>query len=318
MQGYFSKYKERIFLHGDSVAEQQRQRLARNVSLAFANAPDYIVVQINGADVGCRVVDDKTTRQGYRSSSTMKTLIFESGTLFETGNYVDMDNQKWLITDFINDVIPKAHIQLCNNVLKFIDDAGAIVEYPAFVQNKSLYTTGVDGGRIISIPDSKITVGVAFNEDTSKLARDKRFLFGRNGKYFAYKLTLIDIATIPGLALLVMEEDAIQPEDNLELGIADYNRKVDPSPTPTDIIITGDNSIRVGMVNTYTADSEVIWTLTNEDGSPTSYASIIESSSLQCKVEAGSTPNKKIVLTAISVADETVSASLIISIKSLF
>lgn len=300
------------------MAEISRNRIAESVNDAFANAPDYIEIAINDESVGCRMIEDRTTRQGYRTSSTMKTLLFRPSVEYPIGTYLGIGNDTWFIADFVDGVVPKAHIQKCNNTMKFINNGGELVERPVFIQNKSLYTTGVDDGRVISLPDTKISVAVPFDSETSALSRDRRFLFGYGGRYFAYKVTLVDVVTINGLALLIMEEDAIQPSDNLELGIADYDAKIDPPPSPASIIITGDSSIRTGMVNTYTADSEVTWTLTNEDGTPTSYASIIESSLLECKVKAGDTSNKKIVLVATSVVDETVTATLTITIKGLF
>lgn len=314
---YFERYKARVTTLGQGMADISRNRVVESVNAAFANAPDYIEVIIDGKPVGCRMIEDRTTREGYRISSTMKTLLFMPSVEYPVGTYIGIGDDTWFITDYAKDVVPKAHVQKCNNVMKFINDNDKLIERPVFIQNKSLYTTGVADGRVMSLPDAKVSVSVPLDGETLNLARDKRFLFGYSGKYFAYKTTLVDIVTINGLALLIMEEDVFRSDDNLELGIADYRSHDNDDPSPT-IIITGGSEIRIGAISNYVADQEVVWSIVGEDGTTTTYASIVESTSTTCVVKAGSTANKKVVLKASLVADMDNVVEHLITIRSLF
>ncbi len=99
-------------------------------------------------------------------------------------------------------------------------------------------------------------------------------------------------------------------------------------PDNWSVIIEGVDSIRKSQSATYTAkilnngiedaSKTVIWSIRNEDGTSTPYATIQSQTGTSCTVKAGGTQNKYIVLRATRTDDTSMYAEKTIQIKALF
>ena len=310
-----------------------------NVLLADAKARfELQKTSLEGKSALVDGVSEKIVAQNHTNPLNQakydKKISFDITSSAHTGSILVFDGITWIVTSKMFDKMAYkvGSVLECNNTLKWIDDSGAIKSCPAFLQNKSLYTTGVESNKWINVPDSKVNGYIPVNADTILLNRDKRFLVGHNGKLYAYKITLIDLVTLPGLMLIIMEEDMIRTDtDNLELGIADY---IAPTPTPSpaeeglEIVISGDSTVRATLTESYTStvyedgdvvSKNVVWSIANTDATGTPYATITTQSGTGCTITAGNYVGKYVTLTASLTDDEvTTTAQVQIKIVGLF
>lgn len=188
----------------------------RNIELA-KDSFDGIDVLVNGNPQRVIMYDK------YSTTWTWKYVIDLKGNL-KYGDIIETPDDIWLIVrlESENVVYQKWIAEKCNTYIKWVDQNGVIQSYPCIFYFNTKSNFGVDEKPILSLPNGRRQVVVQNNEHTSKIGRNKRFIFGG----VAYKVIDFDIVSDPGLVNLSLQEDQIQVTDNLELGIADYFNNV--------------------------------------------------------------------------------------------
>ena len=164
----------------------------------------------------------------------------------------------------------------CQYNVKILDDDGITTwNYPCFFSdNKSRPSlserseTGVTENSTFQAYVRHDDISRRFIDVTGTTASGKSNKISRiliDG--LAYKIDGSDPVTARGLVTLGLELDNKTPNDNLELGIADYyNNLPQPTPPPADLVINCDYAdLPIGEMNTYTVDTNntVTWGLSD-------------------------------------------------------
>lgn len=157
----------------------------------------------------------------------------------------------------------------CQHNIKILDDDGVkIWNFPCFFQDNKSRPSISERAETGVTEDSTFQAYVRYDEIS------RRFVDTTNGSNkitrilidgLAYKIVGSDPASMKGLLTLGLELDTKSPNDNLELGIADYyNNIAPPTPEPT-LQIIGDSELCIGDTNTYTitTNNVVTWGITN-------------------------------------------------------
>lgn len=143
----------------------------------------------------------------------------------EAGELVYWNDDYWLITESKphTEIISQGTMERCNQTLKWIDDNGDIQEHPTVFYYNARSNFGIEEGKVMSLPAGRRQTIVQLNEYTRKLKRDDRFIFGSE----VFRVIDDDYVSDAGLVNLSLQSDQYDPSrDNLELGVADYNRLV--------------------------------------------------------------------------------------------
>jgi hypothetical protein len=153
-----------------------------------------------------------------------KDVLAEDNLNIKLGDYITYKNEDYIIRFDVEDrdVFWSAKCQKCNNHLTYLTPTSQLITTPCIISNKSLYTSGIQDNKLIITPDTKLNIICPVNENTLRFERGMRFLIGASGKYFAYKVSMVDLVSQVGLINLVVEEDEIVDGDNLDTGLA-YN-----------------------------------------------------------------------------------------------
>ncbi len=178
-------------------------------------SPETENVLIN--NVQKRVIIQNTMTENLKLI-TIRHMLSHIGDSKE-GCYVDFRGNKWLVLAIPenNKMYEKSIIQLCNHNLKWIDKNDNLVIRPSIISAKTLYTTGVKEGKQVVVPDGMVGIQIPYDEDTSRLARNDKFIFNNT----KYKITFYNKAEFPGLLVLICDEELPDERvDDLENEIA--------------------------------------------------------------------------------------------------
>lgn len=147
---------------------------------------------------------------------------------FQRGDYIHFNYAStpttWLLTtlesQYNYDI--NGRIYLCNNILKWKDEFNNTKEYPCVILDKA--TGGFfDYNTNIIVPDGVIYVSAQWNEDTMKITENKRFILNKQ----AFRVNFVDSFSAGNVVTFTMKKEEINTAtDNIELGIADYNKNV--------------------------------------------------------------------------------------------
>lgn len=126
--------------------------------------------------------------------------------------------------DIHNNVYKETKMQKANKSIKWQDETGKMCECPVISKDASIYTDGVQENKQITTLDTKVNIIVPLNADTIKLNIDKRIIITRR----VYKITMVndyertDKNLTEGTINITMTVEAENPNDRIDLGIADY------------------------------------------------------------------------------------------------
>lgn len=212
---YIDLYKRVSNINGNTERDKYINNFKQSINNSFENDPSYFEVIFNDDEeyTGVRIVQNGRS-SGFKVISKPDENI-NMGDMIKWNNktYICYDKQPYV------DIYDTGYIHECENELIWIDRFGKIQRTYAYLENKSLYTTGVQDGRNLTIPDSKINGVMQDNEINRQIIRDMRFiLFNR----FAYRCTLIDMSKDGLIGIVLDETDIDLTKDNLELNIANY------------------------------------------------------------------------------------------------
>lgn len=166
---YFQKINNTY--KSSSRQETDLYLLNKYVDESFGNTIDYHVVSRNGLPYELIIIRDTD------GNTFKKKIKAKHSTPFNLGDYIEWNNQHWLVT--IIDPDEKAYhsgyMYLCTVPLRWQNSKGKIVERWAYSEDFTRYTSGVAANNTISIGDNQYGLTLPIDEETKQLKRDMRF-----------------------------------------------------------------------------------------------------------------------------------------------
>lgn len=208
----------------------------------FRNSPTFQIVGeevVFGSgsfvDVEVRVTKALSTTTGERLGDDFKNILYKDlNHAVGIGWMYYFDKNFWIVTfsEIIKNFGASAMVRRCNNVLRWVDENGAIFRQPCAIEYK-ISRPRDSIGRDLVIPQGYIDVYTQLNERTKHICGNQRFLFGSPSNRIAYKVfgdgvrSFLNQETLDDdsgrLLLLSMGGNYVnESSDNLVLGIADY------------------------------------------------------------------------------------------------
>lgn len=145
-------------------------------------------------------------------------------------------------------------LYLCENEIKLLDDVGRVVDVPVYYENNRVRIDKVTENEFIKLKNSSYLIMVQQNDLTNKLRNNvKRIMI--DGE--VYKITGYE-PLVKGVLGLGLEIDQLNPDDNVELGVANYYSQMEEiqpkPPVESDIQIVeanGETTLCKGFENEY-------------------------------------------------------------------
>lgn len=219
---YQEKYVRRNKMYGDGLREVVINTTKRRIESSFKDSESYYNVKylpFNGnvgdeIDLDVQIVDKSDIRD-----EKLLTTFYD--TPFTSGGIVDWKNDKWMVTltDEMSDIYRRGAIRRCATSLKWIDDEGKLIEEWISFKMDSPANFGLEERKIILFPNERRQLMLRLNDDTRKINKNQRFIL--DGR--AWSVMSIDRLSVDNIMYLVLDEDQnVLPDDNLELGVANY------------------------------------------------------------------------------------------------
>lgn len=265
----FDSYKARVQFRGTTQRDRTLYQEKRNLKINAVNSLSCKACKVNGVDQ-LLVIDDGTLPY-YKD---VKSLPDE---YFDAGDYVEWADAMWLMVscDWDKEVYTYGKMQQCNYVLKWQNTDAEIIERWSVISSASKYNNGQLYNNIIVVNSNQLMVYLPIDSETLKLKSNKRLMVDFNTEApKCYDVTRVDTVTMgydgiaeprydgKGCILLILTETEINPDtDRIDLMLCDYvTSNVNPS-TSLEISYSGKPEIRIGGKKTFTANTEVTFSL---------------------------------------------------------
>lgn len=227
----YDLYNTRINSYSDNLRDRMVIKAQEEIKRKLNSHPNLRDVKIGEEQRSIVVISKDRMGNSLKDVKQILSLPNES---FEVGQYVEFQNNTWLISqaDVDDELYIDGQMVLCNNVLKFQDTNGEIYSYPYFVDNS---LPSLDENKVITVSSTNRKIKIPLDVLTRDFFIDKRFI----GETFndmpqCWKIVDLDGQSSRGLLIVSLEKDQYdENKDNLELGIADYFESTIPSPQPT-------------------------------------------------------------------------------------
>ena len=276
---YFQKINNTY--NAKSKQEVDLYLLNQHVDNHFADTIDYHVVKRNGEPFELLIIKDTD------GNTFKKKIKSKNSTPFNLGDYIEWNNQIWLVTllDSDDKTYHSGYMYLCTVPLRWQNSEGKIIERYVYSEDFTKYSSGITGNNTITIGDNQYGLTLPIDSETRKLARDMRFPidFEDAEKPDIYKLTNRKVNLNNneyfgrgGTMILTMSYDAFNADEDKrvvmdngkEVWICNYipiSSPTPPTPNPDETAvlnanISGTSNLRIGVTRTYTA------TLSDKDG----------------------------------------------------
>lgn len=262
--------------------EKELAKINNEMSKHFEDTYGTVDILLNGTPTQLMIIKDTD------NNTFKKKIKSVHGDKFNLGDYVEWNNQKWLVTliDADERTWNRGYMYLCTVPLRWQNSEGKIIERYVYAEDFTKYSNGVTGNNTITIGDNQYGLTLPVDEETKKLKRDMRFPidFDDSEQPDIYKLTNRKVKLNDnqyfgrgGTMIVTMSFDAFNPNDDKkvlidngqEVWICNYNNSHSPlPPTPsepnetTDLkcVISGNTNLKNGYRRSYTA------TFTDKDG----------------------------------------------------
>lgn len=237
-------------------------------------------------EIECLIEFERMKEKVYNSNSrSIKTYP----NTINTGDYVthsySYNENKGQRTYIIRSMVDRkrgydhSFMIICQQELKFLDKEGNIVSFPCnFNDSRSRMVESYEKSALVD-DASTFECYIQDNEHTRMICTSDESGYGQISRFIikgrAYKVTGIDDITMNGLITIRMKIDKVSPQDNLELGIADYHKLVNEEQVPeegVEFMITGENEVLLGDGDyTYTINADeqyykVAWSINDITG----------------------------------------------------
>ena len=278
---YFQKINNTY--NAKSKQEVDLYLLNQHVDNHFADTIDYHIVKRNGEPFELLIIKDTD------GNTFKKKIKSKNSTPFNLGDYIEWNNQIWLVTllDSDDKTYHSGYMYLCTVPLRWQNSEGKIIERYVYSEDFTKYSSGITGNNTITIGDNQYGLTLPIDSETRKLARDMRFPidFEDAEKPDIYKLTNRKVNLNNneyfgrgGTMILTMSYDAFNAEEDKrvvmdngkEVWVCNYTEVSTPTPpseptTPDETedlsaTISGTSNLHIGVTRTYTA------TLSDKDG----------------------------------------------------
>ena len=279
---YFQKINNTY--NAKSKQEVDLYLLNQHVDNHFADTIDYHVVKRNGEPFELLIIKDTD------GNTFKKKIKSKNSTPFNLGDYIEWNNQIWLVTllDTDDKTYHSGYMYLCTVPLRWQNSEGKIIERYVYSEDFTKYSSGITGNNTITIGDNQYGLTLPIDSETRKLARDMRFPidFEDAEKPDIYKLTNRKVNLNNneyfgrgGTMILTMSYDAFNAEEDKrvvmdngkEVWVCNYTEVSNPPTPPSEpttpdetedlsATISGTTNLKVGFSRTYTA------TLSDNDG----------------------------------------------------
>ena len=252
-----------------SKQETDLYLLNRHVDECFADTIDYHVVKRNGEPFELLIIKDTD------GNTFKKKIKSKHSTPFNLGDYIEWNNQIWLITllDSDDKTYHSGYMYLCTVPLRWQNSEGKIIERYVYSEDFTKYSSGITGNNTITIGDNQYGLTLPIDSETRKLARDMRFPidFEDAEKPDIYKLTNRKVNLNNneyfgrgGTMILTMSYDAFNAEEDKrvvmdngkEVWVCNYT-EVSP-PTPPSEPTTPDETEDLSAKITFKGSQELI------------------------------------------------------------
>jgi hypothetical protein len=229
------------------------------------------------------------------------------------GSYVDFNGETYLVVTDIdkNEVFKSCKIRKCNYILTFLNSSNIPTTIPCIVEDAVKYSSGVNEGNVMSLPDGQLLITLSDNEQTQQIIKqDYRLMLYKK----AFKVTY-DNRTQDGLVKLTVVQVATQEGDTDEIA---YNPVITITPIPTgNLILDGSDSIIINREQSYTVkmdDNSPYSAVYRFDLSDNTLGLITSVADMSCTIKGLSKGN--LILTATKLSDgSTITKNIIV--KSL-
>lgn len=261
----FDAYKARVHQRGETEREQTLYYEKEYLKELAVNSLSCKPCEVNG--VAQSLIIDDGTLPYYKEVKSLPNEYFNAGDL------VNWTDAMWLIVscDWDKEVYTYGKMQQCNFLLKWQNSDAETIECWSVILSASKYNNGEKYNNIIVVGSNQLMAYLPLNEETKKLAANKRLLIDFNTVTpKCYDVTRVDTVTMSydgvaepvyngvGCVLLVLTETEINPDvDRVDLMLCDY---IDPSEVqpsyPILITYSGRPELRIGGRKTFTAETE--------------------------------------------------------------
>lgn len=215
---YFEKYKKRVRSYGNSTSESFEIATKEIVNNSFEDSPTYREVTIGNETFGIRLVNEDKIDE--------KSILFRPNTdNVSIGSYVKIGDIDWLIVEFDKDrMTPKSLIKKADKTIRWKKEDGSIVEEPCVLE--SVFYEEVRDGKYFFSPKGNIRIYTQFNDNTSKIISEYRFIFGSS----VYKVGGVDdfsnIENGVGFLVINLEKTEKSTADDFVNGVADNSSTI--------------------------------------------------------------------------------------------
>lgn len=207
---YLDTYRLRMNQMGTSISDVFSKSTKTFINNTFQDSPFYFSVLINETPKNVQIIEDQK-----QDEKIMLSLPDDDISL---GDLVLFDNTYWIVNNHYNNgILPKSIIQKCNHQLKYLIE-NEIISTPAYITNKSTFGSEIKDIKYIILPDGTLRALVQSNTNNDTITIDRRFII--NNK--AWKVIYVDDISYDGLIQLTLQQDTLNNNDNLALGVADY------------------------------------------------------------------------------------------------
>ncbi len=249
--------------------------LNRHVDDCFADTIDYHIVECNGEPFELIIIKDTD------GNTHKKKIKAKHSTPFNLGDYIKWNGQMWLVLSLDPDdkTYNSGYMYLCTLLLHWQNEKGDIIERWGYSEDYTKYSSGVKGGKTLSVGDNQYGVTLPVDSETKYLKRDKRFIidfedvdvpdtydltnrkvFLSDDGYFG-RGSLVNLTLSYG-AFNSKTDKLVKLPDGRNVWICDYKTPSPPSqpdqpldePDSLTAVINGNTNIKIGIPRTYTAD----------------------------------------------------------------
>ena len=262
MMDYKEAYKRKLEKMGNNTYQRNFKSKCREFEIYFRNALNKEECYLNGS--GIEAIFQDHSQSNNKDLSDDKYVILPNSTACGVGDYINWRGQDWLVfTEEFKTINThqQLKIKIVNERIKWIKDGKICndgIGWGAYVQNQTLYTLGVSSaGNHISVINAKMMLYMQDNEETRRLKILDRIFIGSN----VYQIMFADTVSRSGLINFLLEEDTMGENDNQELRIADYYKKIAPKEEDEkedkeSPVINGELKPKVGRTYVYEISSE--------------------------------------------------------------
>lgn len=317
---YREKYRARMSVMGSTPREQIINDAIDDFTEYMNNTPNGYKATINNDTVNKYdiAIQDVSIQNGMGDEKYLVTYMATPIDIGDVINMPDFTYNPWITVkqDYVTVMTHRTfQIRPCDFELKWVSKYGKSISKWVCSLNTTMYTLGIDNGQQITLPDTKLSITVSEDDDTTNIKRGMRFMYKGNKPY---KVTFDD-RSINGIINFTLTEDIINPKDDLENGIAWNDYSTYSILLPNELQLKANDAyqlqpnvlkdnVQVTEELVYASDNELIATV-DENGLITCLAN--GNCNISVKLKNNESINKIVILSVLSTPVQAISIDLL-------